>query len=48
MLQFIWKIEDARRLFINRSTQVRLAELIDIDQLREQLEQRASCATNRN
>ena len=42
MLQFIWKHFPKTRAsfsFINRSTQVRLAELIDIDQLREQLEQ---------
>jgi nicotinate phosphoribosyltransferase len=42
MLQFIWKHfprTHASFSFINRSTQVRLAELIDIDQLREQLEQ---------
>jgi nicotinate phosphoribosyltransferase len=42
MLQFIWKHFPKTRAsfsFINRSTQVRLAEVIDIDELREQLEQ---------
>ena len=45
MLQFIWKHFPKTRAsfsFINRSTHVRLAELIDIDQLREQLEQTRS------
>ncbi len=42
MLQFIWKHFPATKAsfsFINRTTQVRLAELIDVDELREQLEQ---------
>lgn len=42
MLQFIWKHFPKTRAsfsFINRSTQVRLAEFIDVDELREQLEQ---------
>ena len=42
MLQFIWKCfprVKASFSFINRSADVRLAELIDVDQLREQLEQ---------
>jgi nicotinate phosphoribosyltransferase len=42
MLQFIWKHFPKTRAsfsFINRSTQVRLAEIINIDELREQLEQ---------
>lgn len=45
MLQFIWKHFPKTRAsfsFINRSTQVRLAEFIDIDELREQLEQTRS------
>ena len=42
MLQFIWKnFPDTSTSFrlINRSTQVRLGELIDLEELREQLEQ---------
>ncbi|HXY00722.1 MAG TPA: nicotinate phosphoribosyltransferase [Candidatus Limnocylindrales bacterium] len=42
MLQFIWKCFPRTRAsfsFINRSAEVRLAELIDVVQLREQLEQ---------
>jgi len=42
MLQFIWKCFPRTRAsfsFINRSSDVRLADLIDIHQLREQLEQ---------
>ena len=42
MLQFIWKHFPKTRAsfsFFNRSTQVRLAEMIEIDELREQLEQ---------
>lgn len=42
MLQFIWKCFPRTRAsfsFINRSTDVRLADLIDLHQLREQLEQ---------
>jgi len=42
MLQFIWKCFPRTRAsfsFINRSTDVRLADLIDVHQLREQLEQ---------
>ena len=42
MLQFIWKHFPKTRAsfsFINRSAQVRLAEMIEIDELREQLEQ---------
>jgi nicotinate phosphoribosyltransferase len=41
MLQFIWKNfpkTNTSFSFINRSTKVRLAELIDVDELREQLE----------
>jgi len=42
MLQFIWKCFPRTRAsfsFINRSTDVRVADLIDVHQLREQLEQ---------
>jgi nicotinate phosphoribosyltransferase len=42
MLQFIWKCFPKTRTtfaFINRTAQVRLAEMIDIGELREQLEQ---------
>ena len=42
MLQFIWKQFPKTRAsfsFINRSVDVRLADLIDADELREQLEQ---------
>jgi nicotinate phosphoribosyltransferase len=42
MLQFIWKCFPQTRAsfsFINRSIDVRLADLIDVEQLREQLEQ---------
>src|SRR5262252_3283873 len=42
MLQFIWKHfpkTKASFSFINRSTQVRLVEMINIDELQEQLEQ---------
>ena len=42
MLQFIWKHFPKTRAsfsFFNRSTQVQLAEMIDIDELRAQLEQ---------
>ncbi|HEX3435234.1 MAG TPA: nicotinate phosphoribosyltransferase [Pseudacidobacterium sp.] len=42
MLQFIWKHFPRTRAsfsFINRSVDARLAEIIDIDELREQLEQ---------
>lgn len=42
MLQFIWKCFPRTRAsfsFINRSADVRLADLIDVEQLREQLEQ---------
>src|ERR1700756_3807389 len=42
MLQFIWKQfpkTHASFAFMNRSSEVRLGDLIDVDQLREQLEQ---------
>src|ERR1700739_2646377 len=42
MLQFIWKQFPKTRTsfaFMNRSVEVRLGDLIDVDQLREQLEQ---------
>jgi nicotinic acid phosphoribosyltransferase len=42
MLQFIWKQFPKTRAsfsFINRSVEVRLGDLIDVDELREQLEQ---------
>src|SRR5258705_10638088 len=42
MLQFIWKQFPKTRAsfsFINRSDEVRLGDLIDLDELREQLEQ---------
>lgn len=42
MLQFIWKCFPKTRAsfsFINRSAEVRLAELVDVGELREQLEQ---------
>ncbi|HXH68548.1 MAG TPA: hypothetical protein VNI81_15195, partial [Candidatus Limnocylindrales bacterium] len=42
MLQFIWKqfpTTTASFSFLNRSADVRLAELIDVNELREQLEQ---------
>lgn len=45
MLQFIWKCfpkTKASFSFINRSTEVRLADLIDVGELREQLEQTRS------
>jgi nicotinate phosphoribosyltransferase len=41
MLQFIWKNfprTDASFSFVNRSTHVRLGDLIDVDELRQQLE----------
>src|SRR5690348_9511044 len=42
MLQFIWKQfpkTTASFSFLNRSTEVRLADLIDVNELREQLDQ---------
>src|ERR1700753_2581329 len=42
MLQFIWKHFPTTRAsfsFINRTTQVRLADVIDVEELLEQLEQ---------
>ena len=52
MLQFIWKrfpTVEATFSFINRTVDVRLSELIELEELRDQLEQtKTSASTNPN